>query len=94
MKRIALFTIAIVAMTLSAMAATSEGTNNFTIKRGTNVSHWLSQSNERGVARRLHIQEDDFARLAQLGRSKASSHQITRLGRQITPTHYCRSTYH
>ena len=67
MKRIALFTIAIVAMTLSAMAATSEGTNNFTIKRGTNVSHWLSQSNERGVARRLHIQEDDFARLAQLG---------------------------
>ena len=57
MKRIALFTIAIVAMTLSAMAATSEGTNNFTIKRGTNVSHWLSQSNERGVARRLHIQE-------------------------------------
>lgn len=67
MKRIALFAIAIVAMTLSAMAATSEGTNNFTIKRGTNVSHWLSQSNERGVARRLHIQEDDFARLAQLG---------------------------
>ena len=30
--------------------------NNFRIKRGTNVSHWLSQSEQRGEARRLHIQ--------------------------------------
>ena len=37
------------------------------IKRGTNVSHWLSQSEQRGEARRLHIQEDDFARLESLG---------------------------
>nr|MCR5454933.1 hypothetical protein [Bacteroidales bacterium] len=35
----------------------------FKIKRGTNLSHWLSQSTERGEKRRLHIQEDDFARL-------------------------------
>ena len=41
--------------------------NNFRIKRGTNVSHWLSQSEQRGEARRLHIQEDDFARLDSLG---------------------------
>ena len=41
--------------------------NNFRIKRGTNVSHWLSQSEQRGEARRLHIQEDDFARLKELG---------------------------
>ena len=41
--------------------------NNFRIKRGTNVSHWLSQSEQRGEARRLHIQEDDFARLEELG---------------------------
>ena len=41
--------------------------NNFRIKRGTNVSHWLSQSEQRGEARRLHIQEDDFARLAEIG---------------------------
>ena len=40
--------------------------NNFRIKRGTNVSHWLSQSEQRGEARRLHIQEDDFARLKEL----------------------------
>ena len=36
--------------------------NNFRIKRGTNVSHWLSPSEQRGEARRLHIQEDDSAR--------------------------------
>jgi endoglucanase len=41
--------------------------NNFRIKRGTNVSHWLSQSEQRGEARRLHIQEDDFERLHDLG---------------------------
>ena len=42
--------------------------NNFRIQRGTNVSHWLSQNNEdRGEARRQHIQEDDFARLDSLG---------------------------
>ena len=41
--------------------------NNFKIQRGTNVSHWLSQSEERGEARAMHIQEDDFARLDSLG---------------------------
>ncbi len=41
--------------------------NVFRIKRGTNISHWLSQSEERGEARRQHIQEDDFERLEQLG---------------------------
>lgn len=41
--------------------------NDFKIKRGTNVSHWLSQSTERGEERRQHIQEDDFARLDSLG---------------------------
>ena len=41
--------------------------NNFRIKRGTNISHWLSQSEQRGEIRRLHIQEDDFARLKELG---------------------------
>lgn len=41
--------------------------NNFKIQRGTNISHWLSQSNEHGEARLQHIQEDDFARLDSLG---------------------------
>lgn len=41
--------------------------NGFTIKRGTNVSHWLSQSEERGEARRNHIGEEDFRLLSELG---------------------------
>lgn len=42
-------------------------TNNFQIKRGTNVSHWLSQCEERGEARQQHIKEADFKRLHELG---------------------------
>ena len=72
MKRI-LYSVAVITMTVLALTACttkSEPTNevnNFRIHRGTNLSHWLSQSEERGEARRLHIQEDDFARLDSLG---------------------------
>ena len=63
--------IATTLLTLTACGTKSETTNevnNFRIKRGTNLSHWLSQNNEdRGEARRQHIQEDDFARLDSLG---------------------------
>ena len=71
MKKI--LSLALVAMTLLVLTActskkeTENGVNNFKIQRGTNVSHWLSQSEERGEARRIHIQEDDFARLDSLG---------------------------
>ena len=51
---------------LSSLAQTGT-VNNFKIHRGTNVSHWLSQSEARGEMRRLHIQEEDFARLERLG---------------------------
>ncbi len=68
-----LISLAVIAMTMLAMTActtkkseTNE-VNNFKIQRGTNVSHWLSQSEERGEAREKHIQEDDFARLDSLG---------------------------
>ena len=48
--------------------AQPEESTGFVIKRGTNLSHWLSQNNiDRGEARRNHIQEDDFARLEELG---------------------------
>ena len=71
MKRIISYLAFVVVMILAVTACSQkeEGTtNNFRIKRGTNVSHWLSQNNEdRGEARRLHIQEDDFARLDSLG---------------------------
>ena len=64
------FKLAMIVMALfvtTACFAQAGKVNNFRIKRGTNVSHWLSQSEQRGEARRLHIQEDDFARLSELG---------------------------
>ena len=74
MSKTILFSLAIAAMTLLAFTActmkseTTNEVNNFRIKRGTNLSHWLSQNNEdRGEAREKHIQEDDFARLDSLG---------------------------
>ena len=70
MKKV-LKNLAFVAATVLMFSACSEKktneVNNFRIQRGTNVSHWLSQSEERGEARLLHIQEDDFARLDSLG---------------------------
>ena len=53
MKRF-LYSVAVVAVTMLAMTActtnskTTNDVNNFRIKRGTNLSHWLSQSTERG----------------------------------------------
>lgn len=58
---------AILVITSCSPRTGGETREGFRIKRGTNLSHWLSQSEERGEARRLHIQEDDFARLAELG---------------------------
>ena len=55
------------AFALTPCLAQTGKVNNFKIKRGTNVSHWLSQSEARGEMRRLHIQEEDFARLEKLG---------------------------
>lgn len=53
---------------LSSCSKKEEVSEGFIIKRGTNLSHWLSQNNvDRGEARRQHIQEDDFARLDSLG---------------------------
>jgi len=39
----------------------------FKIQRGTNISHWLSQSQERGSERRTRFTREDVARLANLG---------------------------
>ena len=66
---ISLAFVALSMLVLTACSTKSETTevNNFRIQRGTNLSHWLSQSEERGEARRQHIQEDDFERLEQLG---------------------------
>ena len=39
----------------------------FTLKRGTNISHWLSQSRQRGEARRAWFTQKDVQYIAQLG---------------------------
>lgn len=71
-----IFTLALIMAAMFAITSCQNKTqsqdqagqvNNFRIKRGTNISHWLSQSEQRGEARRLHIQEDDFARLEEIG---------------------------
>ena len=41
--------------------------NEFVFKRGTNISHWLSQSNSRGEQRRNFFTEKDVQYLAGLG---------------------------
>ena len=71
--KIKMRTVAATAMMMLALTACTTKSeknnevNNFTIQRGTNLSHWLSQSEERGEQRLKHIQEDDFARLDSLG---------------------------
>ena len=62
MKRtfISVALIAITLLTMTACSGQSNGVNNFNIKRGTNLSHWLSQSRVRGEARKQHIQERKY----------------------------------
>ena len=66
-KLMALTAISVQLLTACTTKSEITEVNNFRIERGTNVSHWLSQSKERGEARACHIQEDDFARLDSLG---------------------------
>ncbi|MBR5688629.1 MAG: cellulase family glycosylhydrolase [Prevotella sp.] len=66
-KNIILSAIFLMALVISSCGGKSDTNAGFRIKRGTNLSHWLSQSEQRGEARRLHIQEDDFERLEKLG---------------------------
>jgi endoglucanase len=41
--------------------------NGFAVRRGTNISHWLSQSRRRGEERRLFFTREDVARAVKLG---------------------------
>ena len=66
MKKL-LVLLTVMTFALTPCLAQTGNVNNFKIKRGTNVSHWLSQTEARGEMRRLHIQEEDFARLEKLG---------------------------
>lgn len=41
--------------------------DEFEIRRGTNISHWLSQSDRRGAARKAFFTEADVKRIADMG---------------------------
>ena len=68
MKLLATIVSLLIAVNLpsTAIAASSQDTT-FTIRRGTNIAHWLSQSERRGDERRAFFQEKDVAYLADLG---------------------------
>ena len=62
-----LFRVLAVIMLSVLMSAPTQAQNGFEIKRGVNVSHWLSQSQARGQARANHIKEQDMIRIRELG---------------------------
>jgi endoglucanase len=64
MQRYVAVVIAVTSICFSAAAAQGDA---FEIRRGTNISHWLSQSNRRGEARREWFGEKDVELIASLG---------------------------
>ena len=48
-------------------AQTSASTDNFTIRTGVNISHWLSQNDNRGEERSRYMTKSDFDTIASLG---------------------------
>mgnify|MGYP006298447653 CR=1 FL=1 len=49
------------------LQCSTDGNSGFEIRRGTNISHWLSQSDRRGEARRKWFTQDDVQLLDSLG---------------------------
>src|SRR5690606_32252630 len=64
---ILLLLLTIVLSSCSSQADSGGQDAVFDIKRGTNVAHWLSQSNKRGVARDTFFTAEDVKRIAALG---------------------------
>lgn len=69
MKKILLPLLAVCGCLMMGACAnkTVEESEDFVIKRGTNLSHWLSQSWVVGEARAQRVTEADIARIAELG---------------------------
>ena len=68
MKQLRLLAVIMLSAILTALLLTEcKADNGFEIKRGVNVSHWLSQSQARGQARANHITEQDFKRIKEMG---------------------------
>lgn len=58
------FLVACGPSTSEAPASDADDQETFTIARGVNISHWLSQSERRGEERRAYFTEPDVAFLA------------------------------
>lgn len=46
---------------------TSQASDKFEVKRGTNVAHWLSQSRARGAERENFLKKEDIQNIAKMG---------------------------
>ncbi len=57
----------LVASTVFLALSANSQSKKFTVKRGTNISHWLSQSDRRGEPRKNYFTEKDVKFLAGLG---------------------------
>jgi endoglucanase len=65
MKKLAI--LLIVLCSFSCQSNTEKATDKFYVKRGTNVAHWLSQSNRRGTEREQFFVESDVEKIAGMG---------------------------
>ena len=54
-------------LTLFSCSGTSDSPSDFVLGKGTNLAHWLSQSNTRGERREKFIQKADIEYIAQQG---------------------------
>ncbi len=57
----------IIAILYSCGTNSAEPTEKFTVKRGTNLAHFLSQSKRRGAEREAFVTKEDIANIAQMG---------------------------
>jgi endoglucanase len=62
-----ILSLLILSLLSRAQASSLSSDTTFMVHRGTNIAHWLSQSQQRGEKRRAFFQEKDVAYLADLG---------------------------
>ena len=67
MKTLRVLIAAFLCIMLQSQFAQAADANDFKIKRGTNLSHWFSQSGARGERRAARVTEEDFERLKRFG---------------------------
>lgn len=65
MKTVFLFTL--IMLLIACQPQNASETEKFTVKKGTNIAHWLSQSNSRGTERTLFFTKADVESIAAMG---------------------------